>query len=52
MEWARGNVSVNGGKWLFEVRLLATSQLHIGWATNSFNPKVKIKLKIKLWNLF
>jgi len=40
VSWAKGNVRVNGGKWYFEVRIITTGQMQIGWCTANFNPKI------------
>eukprot|EP01118_Nematostelium_gracile_P009876 TRINITY_DN3344_c0_g2_i1.p1 TRINITY_DN3344_c0_g2~~TRINITY_DN3344_c0_g2_i1.p1 ORF type:complete len:505 (+),score=156.68 TRINITY_DN3344_c0_g2_i1:331-1845(+) len=37
--WAKGNVKVSAGKWYFEVRIVTTGQIQVGWCTHSYNPK-------------
>jgi len=39
LQYAKGNVKVNGGKWYFETKLQTSGQILIGWCTTNFNPK-------------
>jgi hypothetical protein len=41
VEYVKGNVAVNGGKWYLEMKVIASGSLNFGWATNNYNPKVE-----------
>eukprot|EP01119_Soliformovum_irregulare_P010969 TRINITY_DN2710_c0_g1_i1.p1 TRINITY_DN2710_c0_g1~~TRINITY_DN2710_c0_g1_i1.p1 ORF type:complete len:615 (-),score=204.72 TRINITY_DN2710_c0_g1_i1:16-1860(-) len=38
--FAKGNVKVNSGKWYFEVRIVNSGVIQVGWCTLNYNPKV------------
>mmetsp|Transcript_17632 Transcript_17632/g.24490 ORF Transcript_17632/g.24490 Transcript_17632/m.24490 type:complete len:605 (+) Transcript_17632:224-2038(+) len=39
VEFAIGNVRINSGKWYYEVRIVTSGQIQIGWSTTKFNNK-------------
>jgi len=39
ISFAKGNTLVNGGKWYYEVRIIVSGNLQVGWCSEKYDPK-------------
>jgi hypothetical protein len=39
-DWTKAGVRVNGGKWYYEVKVLASGSMYLGWCQSNYNPRV------------